>query len=66
MKLAGLGARDSLRLEAGLCLYGSDIDANTTPVSASLLWTIGIYQDLYKTCDYCIVYMIMCQIVLIT
>ena len=37
---AGLGARDSLRLEAGLCLYGTDIDADTTPVEASLLWAI--------------------------
>jgi aminomethyltransferase len=36
----GLGARDSLRLEAGLCLYGSDIDATTTPVEASLAWAI--------------------------
>ncbi len=36
----GLGARDSLRLEAGLCLYGSDIDASTTPVEASLDWAI--------------------------
>jgi aminomethyltransferase len=36
----GLGARDSLRLEAGLCLYGNDIDDNTDPVSAGLLWTI--------------------------
>uniref|UniRef100_A0A3B3R8F5 Aminomethyltransferase, mitochondrial n=1 Tax=Paramormyrops kingsleyae TaxID=1676925 RepID=A0A3B3R8F5_9TELE len=39
--LAGLGARDSLRLEAGLCLYGNDIDENTTPVEGSLVWTIG-------------------------
>jgi aminomethyltransferase len=39
--LAGLGARDSLRLEAGLCLYGSDIDATTTPVEADLAWVIG-------------------------
>jgi len=39
--LAGLGARDSLRLEAGLCLYGNDIDATTTPVEATLAWTIG-------------------------
>ncbi|HEY1710262.1 MAG TPA: glycine cleavage system aminomethyltransferase GcvT [Rhizomicrobium sp.] len=37
----GLGARDSLRLEAGLCLYGHDIDETTTPVEASLLWSIG-------------------------
>ncbi|MBT8408955.1 MAG: glycine cleavage system aminomethyltransferase GcvT, partial [Alphaproteobacteria bacterium] len=36
----GLGARDSLRLEAGLCLYGSDIDATTTPVEAALLWAM--------------------------
>ncbi len=37
----GLGARDSLRLEAGLCLYGHDIDATTGPVEAGLLWTIS-------------------------
>lgn len=37
----GLGARDSLRLEAGLCLYGHDIDEGTTPVEAGLLWSIG-------------------------
>ncbi len=36
----GLGARDSLRLEAGLCLYGNDIDAQTNPVEASLTWAI--------------------------
>ena len=41
VKPAGLGARDSLRLEAGLCLYGSDIDETTTPVEAGLTWTIG-------------------------
>jgi glycine cleavage system T protein (aminomethyltransferase) len=39
--LIGLGARDSLRLEAGLCLYGHDIDQTTTPVEADLAWTIG-------------------------
>jgi aminomethyltransferase len=38
---AGLGARDSLRLEAGLCLYGHDIDETTTPVEAGLTWSIG-------------------------
>jgi aminomethyltransferase len=37
---AGLGARDSLRLEAGLCLYGHDIDETTTPVEAGLTWAI--------------------------
>ena len=37
---AGLGARNSLRLEAGLCLYGNDIDSSTTPVEAGLGWAI--------------------------
>ncbi len=37
---AGLGARDSLRLEAGLCLYGNDIDATTSPVEAQIAWLI--------------------------
>ena len=37
----GLGARDSLRLEAGLCLYGHDIDETTGPVEAGLVWSIG-------------------------
>ncbi len=37
----GLGARDSLRLEAGLCLYGHDIDETTDPVEAGLVWSIG-------------------------
>lgn len=37
----GLGARDTLRLEAGLCLYGHDIDETTTPVEAGLAWTIA-------------------------
>jgi aminomethyltransferase len=38
---AGLGSRDSLRLEAGLCLYGNDIDETTSPVEAGLTWAIG-------------------------
>ncbi|MFN3887869.1 MAG: glycine cleavage system aminomethyltransferase GcvT [Aquabacterium sp.] len=40
VKPIGLGARDTLRLEAGLCLYGHDIDTTTTPVEASLTWAI--------------------------
>jgi aminomethyltransferase len=40
VELAGLAARDSLRLEAGLCLYGHDLDEATTPAEASLGWTI--------------------------
>ena len=40
VKPVGLGARNSLRLEAGLCLYGNDIDVTTTPVEASLNWAI--------------------------
>jgi len=38
---AGLGARDSLRLEAGLCLYGHDLDPTTTPIEGGLAWTMG-------------------------
>ncbi|OZJ04224.1 hypothetical protein BZG36_02965 [Bifiguratus adelaidae] len=41
VQLAGLGPRDSLRLEAGLCLYGNDLDDTTTPVEAGLTWTIA-------------------------
>ena len=41
VKPIGLGARDSLRLEAGLCLYGHDIDPTTSPVEADLVWSIG-------------------------
>jgi aminomethyltransferase len=41
VKLIGLGARDLLRLEAALCLYGHDIDASTSPVEAGLAWSIG-------------------------
>ncbi|PSN46754.1 Aminomethyltransferase [Blattella germanica] len=41
VKPAGLGARDSLRLEAGMCLYGNDIDHTTTPVEAGLSWVVA-------------------------
>jgi aminomethyltransferase len=41
VKPIGLGARDSLRLEAGLCLHGHDIDETTTPIEADLIWTIS-------------------------
>jgi aminomethyltransferase len=44
----GLGARDSLRLEAGLCLYGHDIDETTDPVEADLVWAIGKRRKLDK------------------
>lgn len=40
VELIGLGARDSLRLEAGLCLYGNDIDVRTSPIEAGLEWAI--------------------------
>ena len=44
----GLGARDSLRLEAGLCLYGHDIDETVTPVEANLVWSISKRRKMDK------------------
>jgi glycine cleavage system T protein (aminomethyltransferase) len=44
----GLGARDSLRLEAGLCLYGHDIDETTDPVEANLVWSIAKRRKMDK------------------
>lgn len=44
----GLGARDSLRMEAGLCLYGHDIDGDTSPIEASLDWVVAAKYDLKK------------------
>ncbi|KAI0404791.1 glycine cleavage system T protein [Xylaria palmicola] len=41
LQFAGLGARDSLRLEAGMCLYGHDLDDTTTPVEGALGWIVG-------------------------
>jgi aminomethyltransferase len=40
-RLAALGARDALRLEAGLCLYGHDLDEDTTPIEGGLAWVVG-------------------------
>jgi aminomethyltransferase len=50
VRLAGLGPRDSLRLEAGLCLYGNDISDATTPVMAGLTWTIP--KSRREACDF--------------
>jgi aminomethyltransferase len=47
VRAVGLGARDSLRLEAGLCLYGHDIDESTTPVEAGLVWSISKRRQLH-------------------
>ena len=40
VEMIGLGARDSLRLEAGLCLYGHDIDTSVSPIEAGLFWSV--------------------------
>ncbi len=58
VEVIGLGARDSLRLEAGLCLYGHDLDSETTAIEASLLWSIskvrrpgGLREGGYPGCE---------------
>lgn len=48
VQMAGLGARDSLRLEAGLCLYGNDIDQDTSPIEAGLAWLVGNYTHTHR------------------
>ncbi len=45
LRPVGLGARDTLRLEAGLLLYGNDIDDNTTPLEAGIAWTVKFYKE---------------------
>lgn len=45
IKPCGLSARDSLRLEAGLCLYGNDISDDLTPIDANLMWTVKLHGD---------------------
>ena len=45
IKPIGLGARDTLRLEAGLCLYGNDIDETTSPIEAGLSWVVKFKDD---------------------
>ncbi len=51
VQLAGLGARDTLRLEAGLCLYGNDISDDTTPIEAGLTWCISTSMHTITLCS---------------
>jgi aminomethyltransferase len=50
VRMCGLGPRDSLRLEAGLCLYGNDLNEDITPIEAGLKWTIG--KSRRDKCDF--------------
>ena len=53
-KLAGLGARDTLRLEAGLCLYGNDIDDTTSPIEAGLGWITKLKKGEFIGKSFCV------------
>ena len=53
VKPSGLGARDSLRLEAGLCLYGNDLNEDINPVEGALTWTIGGPKSRRRTEQVC-------------
>lgn len=50
VRMSGLGARDALRLEAGLCLYGNDLNEDITPVEAGLTWTVA--KSRREACDF--------------
>ncbi len=54
VQLIGLGARDSLRLEAGMCLYGHDLDETISPVEAGLSWVIGKSLHFGVVLDLCL------------
>ena len=59
VQLIGLGARDSLRLEAGMCLYGNDLDETTSPVEAGLTWVIGmLYSTVLSYMLYLFIYLL--------
>ena len=49
LRMAGLGARDTLRLEAGMCLYGHDLDDSTTPIEAGLKWLVAKRRVMEKS-----------------